>query len=274
MKFRPIRPGDNIHVQPHNDMLDYIHETNPDFREQDPFTINQKLMPFYARITGECSSSHPQYGYKWVEVTPDYKNGDDGPTWTKTGIDYTAWDYAFEINGHDTGFSTTESECEVFQIFPTMNNNGLTLCFSNPVPKGNIQLWSGAIADIPDFYQLCNGDTTVGTKWNITVPDLRGRFVVSYDDRSSGALPAYSDSDYNTNAHTPHTTDGYRRHGYSSALGLDENNHADHDVTHYMAPDYMLGEDALVPPYSTVYKQHTMTDNRPPYFVLAYIIRL
>ncbi|WP_394749470.1 phage baseplate protein [Spongiimicrobium salis] len=45
------------------------------------------------------------------------------------------------------------------------------------VPIGAILDWSGAIADIPQGWSLCDGAN--GT------PDLRGRFIVSYDSREA-----------------------------------------------------------------------------------------
>jgi hypothetical protein len=41
---------------------------------------------------------------------------------------------------------------------------------NNPIPQGSIILWSGAVANIPPGYGLCDG--TQGT------PDLRGNFVI------------------------------------------------------------------------------------------------
>lgn len=49
---------------------------------------------------------------------------------------------------------------------------------NSPLPKGAIILWSGAIADIPDGFALCNGSN--GT------PDLRNSFVVGADADVSG----------------------------------------------------------------------------------------
>ncbi|MCG8699074.1 MAG: phage tail protein [Bacteroidales bacterium] len=57
------------------------------------------------------------------------------------------------------------------------------------VPVGGIIMWSGQENKIPEGWALCNGSN--GT------PDLRGRFVVGYDDRSSG-YPAHSGNEYHT----------------------------------------------------------------------------
>ena len=64
-----------------------------------------------------------------------------------------------------------------------------------PFPKGGIVMWSGSINDIPDDWALCNGhyynplnsheDTAVYMPgWDKT-PDLRGKFIVSYDESNT-----------------------------------------------------------------------------------------
>lgn len=49
-----------------------------------------------------------------------------------------------------------------------------------PVPTGGIIMWSGSIASIPTGWALCNGGTYAKTdgSGNVTVPDLRDRFIV------------------------------------------------------------------------------------------------
>lgn len=113
--------------------------------------------------------------------------------------------------------------------------------------------------DIPLGWQLCDG--TNGTA------DLRSRFVVGYDSRTGGSIPTHGDSNYQSTGNTG----GYRRHGYDAAAGLDENNHDDHDQQDVTLEGL---DKALVPPAATTYKQHTMTDNRPPYYVIAFIERV
>jgi len=49
------------------------------------------------------------------------------------------------------------------------------------IPRGGIIMWSGEHNNIPDGWALCNGDEVEG----IQTPDLRGRFVVGYDQSSS-----------------------------------------------------------------------------------------
>lgn len=87
------------------------------------------------------------------------------------------------------------------------------------VPTGTIIMWSGNETDIPQGWGLCNGHyrTTNGGDYGtsppafldpnlIYAPDLRGRFIVGYDDRTSDPANGYWDSNYNT----PHMTGGQK----------------------------------------------------------------
>jgi len=67
---------------------------------------------------------------------------------------------------------TTElaSVTQKFDDFKIENNGLINNVRQNAMPKGSIIIWSGAVRDIPQGWQLCNG---VGS-----VPDLRNRFIV------------------------------------------------------------------------------------------------
>jgi microcystin-dependent protein len=81
------------------------------------------------------------------------------------------------------------------------------------VPTGTIIMWSGNETDIPAGWGLCNGHyrTINGGDYGTTppgfsdpnllfAPDLRGRFIVGYDDRAGDPGNGYWDANYN-NAH-------------------------------------------------------------------------
>jgi len=109
--------------------------------------------------------------------------------------------------------------------------------------KGMIVLWSGAIADIPGGWALCNGagDT----------PDLRNRFIVGAGDTYAvDATGGYtSHSHYLTNMEHTHTLPG----------GGDLEGGGD------------MGDNTGEP------EDTSNTDSEahlPPYFALAYIMKL
>jgi microcystin-dependent protein len=50
------------------------------------------------------------------------------------------------------------------------------------LPKRSIVMWGGNQTDIPNGWRLCDGGNLNG----VTTPDLRGRFVLGYNDNASG----------------------------------------------------------------------------------------
>ena len=77
------------------------------------------------------------------------------------------------VNGGTTinGSTTVNGDFSMSGVlyFPSRTANG------GPVPKGAILMWSGDINHIPDGYALCNGQSAIN---GIGIPDLRDRFVV------------------------------------------------------------------------------------------------
>jgi len=133
--------------------------------------------------------------------------------------------------------------------------------------KGLIMMWHGEVQDIPKGWALCDG--AKGT------PDLKGRFIVGYDPQ---------DSDYNA----PGKTGGEKRHtltvdempahahpGRTDSSRLSLRRTGGIGGTHGLAAARDQGE-------SNFDHQHNFTtqdvgggkpqENRPPYYVLAYIM--
>jgi len=109
--------------------------------------------------------------------------------------------------------------------------------------KGIIVMWSGAIADIPSGWALCDG--SLGT------PDLRNRFVI-------GAGTTYNPNDTGgaqTHVH-PFTGNGHS-HGITYGAGLS-------------IGDNFANSTTVNPATGTT----DATDHKPPYFALAYIQKL
>jgi microcystin-dependent protein len=139
------------------------------------------------------------------------------------------------------------------------------------MPKGGIIMWSGAIADIPAGFVLCDGQTVAGYG---TVPNLRGKFIVGYYAKRDNEGQADADllGDYGsignvggakqvtlTKEQMPAHT-----HGYTSApsYGSASGNSSPHpDLPLVNATTGSAGGD----------QPH---ENRPPYYVLAYIIKV
>lgn len=110
--------------------------------------------------------------------------------------------------------------------------------------KGMIVLWSGSVASIPGGWALCNGSN--GT------PDLRNRFVVGAGDTYAVDATGGSINHQHTG-----TTDGH---------------------THIIDAGAMIDAGAGPMGNETVSSNDTFTtanaDGRPPYYALAYIMKL
>lgn len=151
-------------------------------------------------------------------------------------------------------------------------NNGFT--------PGMILEWSGTIPKIPAGWQLCNGEgaTTTG----IPVPDMRGLFIVGYSDvdgdynvigNEGGAKTVSLTSDQN-GAHSHTVNDPGHFHNYT--LGNDTGGSS------FSANWAKLDSNSNVRQTATAKTNISIVqsgsgqphENRPPYYVLAYIIKL
>jgi microcystin-dependent protein len=120
------------------------------------------------------------------------------------------------------------------------------------VPTGAIMIWSGSVASIPAGWALCDGSSGR--------PDLRGRFIVGYNN---------FDADYSTIGNQG----GEKRH----TLTISEMPSHSHNFEG-VVPDGRGGDGGKAAEITT--KTTTATggglahENRPPYYTLAYIIKL
>lgn len=170
-------------------------------------------------------------------------------------------------------------------------NYGMNAVGNGPIPQGGIIMWSGAV--VPSGWALCDGTNST--------PDLRGRFIVGHDP-TGATTPANATAmqvNYGTIGNTGgannvtltttqipahnHTmsTAGSHRHAWNySTEGDDDNSGGSYR------------EFTQIPKNSGVYVQypmdfagdHTHTinntggggahENRPPYYVLAFIMKL
>ena len=129
------------------------------------------------------------------------------------------------------------------------------------VPKGLIAMWSGSTTAIPSGWALCDGRYVGGVR----TPDLRGRFVVGYDP-----------------LHTDYNSVGNQGGLEAVTLGIEQIPPHDHNY------NTLIDEDPLKYNFTgrdntkCAWKQYTTSksgggeahENRPPYYVLAYIIKL
>jgi microcystin-dependent protein len=156
-----------------------------------------------------------------------------------------------------------------------INNSGQwvgPVSISSGVPPGAIVMWSGSSSTIPAGWALCDG--TGGT------PDLRGRFVVGLDPgdpdyQNMGATGGQKEVTLTTDQMPSHSHGNRVNSGYGSSRSA--------------ANTYAAGMTYAASSYRSLRSSatnHTNTneivpegggqahENRPPYFVLAFIIKL
>ena len=149
------------------------------------------------------------------------------------------------------------------------------------IPVGGIIIWTGTTATIPDNWTLCDGKTLNG----LSTPDLRGRFIVSYSDinttydkGNSGGENFHALTTNEMPAHTHGTEDaGEHSHGFSDQVRNDDLNadpgsgaDASNSKTTTTRTTASGGDHQHVIPSTGLGNDH---ENRPPYYVVAYIIR-
>jgi len=166
---------------------------------------------------------------------------------------------------------------------------GYAFTAGNGIPKGGIIMWSGALDQVPEGWALCNGET--GT------PDLRDRFVVGagglYGTGSTGGSSTINLAHSHTvNSHThagvDHLHTIYHEHYVSRVNDSTHNGsgrglRTDGDYSGYTgwfpitnaysgAADRSLTSGASSP--GTNSQLSATQDSRPPYYALAFIMKL
>ena len=193
--------------------------------------------------------------------------------------DFTIADSSLYINSGNLFASKTLTAKGFSSDVSVKNVNG-------PVPKGGIIMWSGAINNIPKGWALCDG--TAGT------PDLRERFVVgasktgTYTVNSTGGEVQHklTVSEMPSHTHTGSTnTTGSHSHRYKGDTdvssipfacdGSDEPSKSSGKIG--SDPEDYGGEVSGA-------HEHTLNisssgsnnahENRPPYYALAYIMKI
>jgi microcystin-dependent protein len=168
------------------------------------------------------------------------------------------------------------------------------------VPLGGIVIWSGNASTVPPGWALCNGETTAGFK----TPDLSARFIVGFDD--AGVPNAYTQpGDLSTNGTTEGNVGGNESivltinqmpaHSHTATASSDGSHNHSVGTRGYLTDidgagaDYADGadgsfDDTGVSTQSSGGHSHSITvqnagggqahENRPPYYVLAFIMRV
>lgn len=144
---------------------------------------------------------------------------------------------------------------------------GYAFAAGNGVPKGGIIMWSGAIADIPAGWALCDGVERTredGTK--VTPPDLRDRFIVGAGNGYAVAVVGGESSHVLTIAEMP--THNHVNGSYQYLLQATGGNTTSDTDSSSNEPD-IKNKGAM----SSVGGGQAH-NNLPPYYALAFIMKL
>jgi len=186
----------------------------------------------------------------------------------------------------EAGTSVTAPTVNATTSLSTPTVNATTVNANNGqgiTPIGGIIMWSGAIADIPSGWTLCDGQTSfTNTKGNSqTVPDLRDRFVVgagnSYAVDNTGGekevtLSVAQMPNHDHDYHDPGHSHGYKDKYQEDILSDDAN---DRTVAHFAEKeDDRTTNAAFTGITFNAEGGGQAHENRPPYYALAYIIRI
>ena len=200
----------------------------------------------------------------WAEAKQNWSEVTGGATWDDWRVK------CFPLGGDAPGGSPDEEDERIvhfpYQPFGhpnvvdgdlvgTITVGGYHWCVTGYLDARiqTIRMWSGAINAIPVGWQLCDGDYD---PQGVPVPDLSGRFIVGYDA---------ADADYDAigdtgGVKTRTLTHAQHRHAlYQCVYGRSDGtlNVAYQAYTAYETQD-----------------PHTNVDLRPPFYTLAYIIRV
>ncbi|MFN8417597.1 MAG: hypothetical protein U0U66_14805 [Cytophagaceae bacterium] len=222
-------------------------------------------------------------------------------TYSKVGIGTSTPAQALSVVGNTqvTGNSSVAGNVIVggnTQVTGTVT--GLKLYGEGAVPVGAIMMWSGNPATLPVGWALCDG---VSGR-----PDLRGRFVVGYDNADADynatnkVGPVYSDADGSSPGTNTQDAKQVRLTGTQSGTAAHNHtvNDPGHTHVHYDSyvpesgtgysgggnrgvgwnQNYTRNTDpattGITINASTAQNATTPIENRPPYYVLAYIIKI
>lgn len=186
---------------------------------------------------------------------------------------------------------------------PISNGTTTGKALYNPVPVGGIIMWSGAVANIPAGWALCNGQVVNGN----TTPNLLDRFIIgagsaTYNPGSTGGSSTTTPTGTISNtaitptgtvSDTTLTTAQIPAHTHTSgikACGTEAGGYGLNQVGGFRDRVYVTGgSDATSSTGSGGSHNHAFTGtsqshnhtftgtsqaNLPPYYALAYIMRV
>lgn len=194
---------------------------------------------------------------------------------TGTGANYLSW----------TNFKRLETNDQLAATRATIRyvDEEINKVADGRIPAGVIVMWGGSEAEIPVGWVLCDGRTLQS---GIKVPNLRGRFVVGYNSTEGSGYTtigagAKNPDQYNitlTTKEMPKHNHGVGT-GAGSAVangqaGLITRSSGGNDTGAHSDPTAGEPNIKAAPVGIPLEGEGAAFDARPPYYVLAYIIKI
>jgi len=198
----------------------------------------------------------------------------------------------FQEGGGSVQVGQSITNTSNFNVFGKVKENGNDL-----LPQGSVIMWSGGA--IPNGWALCNGqryqiNTTTGVTevvgaGGFLTPDLRDRFIVgsgaTYTPGNTGGAASVAHThDVNPASFTTPVGEGTHAHSgttggpsgtYDPAVSLTTQNVASDNHTHtFSTPASQGGHTHTIDVPNTSSGAASNTENRPPYYALAFIVKL
>ena len=199
----------------------------------------------------------------------DWQDGSSGDSWTSTGTITAAGTLA--VTGGLTLDGATGTSGQVL----VSSGSAATPTWGDAFVTGMIMLWSGSTGTIPSGWALCNGSS--GT------PDLRDRFVVGAGstyavDATGGSanatLPSHTHTGTtNTGGSHNHTIPHYLVQAVAGTGDIDRDN--EYQQWKALAGQVTGTHAGHTHSFTTASSGTSATNaNLPPYYALAYIMKL
>ncbi len=231
---------------------------------------------------------------EWIESLkgppgPPGPEGPPGPPADLTEIYQTVDELKNEVTEHSAQIATTEKLGHIKPDGKTINVDPVTGIASikayDSIPKGLISMWNGSVSTFPSGWVLCDGQN--GT------PDLRDRFIVGTGSKYSVGAKGGADSVTLTTAEMPShshssgtlttSTTGSHEHklpGGGFSLITDAGYGSDKAFRYAPSQAFdsyteMAGSHSHAITGSTSHAgSGNSHENRPPYYALAFIMKL
>lgn len=195
---------------------------------------------------------------------------------TGSGANYYPW----------TNFKPLETNKQLQEAKATVKyvDDAIANIQAGSIPAGVIVMWSGSEAEIPEGWTLCDGKTLKNGK---KVPDLQGRFIVGYSRNEALSYPI-GKGEKNPDQYKITLTKEQlpvHDHKYNNTVecARSRNNYDQNGLKEKVLEKPYIGLNSLYKDANYLYYSEDTTqtagdgqsiDIRPPYYVLAFIIKI